>query len=174
DRLRRRADGACHRAGTAVGGLGRIGCLARQLGGPGVDAQRLVLQPVLGEDQRGAAEGVRLRHVRPGLEVGAVDVPDEVGAAEDEGLVAALQPGASEVRGLQRPGLDERTHRAVEDEDALGERLAETLDALVGRGAHRFSPERRNTRNGELAFWGWTSRLTRSKPALRSWRSRSA
>ena len=60
------------------------------------------------------------------------------GPGEDQVLVAALELGPAEVGGLEVLGLEQRAHRAVEDEDPLGQRRPEARDALVA--AHRFFP----------------------------------
>src|SRR5262249_46046702 len=152
----------------------RVRSLAGELGRARVDPERLVLEPVLAEHQRRTAEGVGLGHVGAGIEIRAVDVADDPRPGQDQVLVAALQLRPAEVRCLEILPLDERAHRAVEDEDPRGQRLAKLLDPLLGGGAHRFSPEMRNTRKGELACRGWTSRVKRSKPARASVRSRTS
>ena len=50
-----------------------------------------------------------------------MDRLDDVRAREDEVVVAALERLAAEVLGRQVVALDARAHRAVVDEDALGE-----------------------------------------------------
>ena len=53
-----------------------------------VDLERLFRQAVLGQDQRRPAEGVRLDHVRAGLEVALVHPAHDVRPGQDEVLVA--------------------------------------------------------------------------------------
>ena len=59
---------------------------------------------------------------------------DHVGAGEDQVLVAALVLGAAEVPGGEVATLEVRPRRAVEDDDALGEKGAQAIAA--GGGAH--------------------------------------
>ena len=76
--------------------------------------------------QRVGVEGVGLDDVGAGLEVGAVDVLDELGLGQDQHLGAVLERlgVAAEARAAvvllgRVAGVDQRAHRAVEDEDAL-------------------------------------------------------
>ena len=62
-------------AASASAAASRASSAARR-----VDLQRLVGEPVLGEDQRRRAERVGLGDVGAGLEVAAVDAADEVRA----------------------------------------------------------------------------------------------
>jgi hypothetical protein len=83
-----------------------------------------------------AAEGVGLYGVGAGLEVGAVDAAQHVRPRHIEDLVAAFQ--AVEIVQRQIRCLQHRAHRAVADQDALGERLAgiasrNGADAMVTR-----------------------------------------
>ncbi len=94
-----------------------VGRLAGDAGGGDVDRVRPVGQVILGEDERGPAEGVGLDDVGPGLEVAAVDRGDDVRAGQVQVLVAALERFAAEVGGAEVSGLDGRAHGAVEAED---------------------------------------------------------
>ena len=75
---------------------------------------------VLAQVREVGAEGVGLDAVGARLEVGVVDRADDVGPRDVEDLVAALVPVGSR-RGRGRAGLEHRAHRAVGDDDALGE-----------------------------------------------------
>ena len=95
------------------------GGLPRQARGGGVDGVHLVLQVVFREHDARAAEGIGADDVGAGLQVGAVDVAQHVGAGEVQMLVAALVVGAAEIGGRQRLGLQEGSHGAVQYQDAL-------------------------------------------------------
>ena len=77
--------------------------------------------PVLGEDQTEGPEGGGLHCVDAGGEVLAVHLADEIGAGEDEVLVAALEVGTAEIVGAEITALDPGAEGAVEDQDALGQ-----------------------------------------------------
>ena len=62
---------------------------------------------------------------------------DEVGPREHEVLVAALERGAAEVVGTEVLVLHPGAERAVEDEDALGERGEEVGHSAQGTGGVR-------------------------------------
>ncbi len=121
------------------------------------------LEAIVGLGDRRGIEGVGLDQVRPGVEIGAVDLFDEVGAREAEQIVVALQvvgmgaqAFAAKVRLLQAEGLDHRAHRAIQDGDALGEERAEGGEGrrfLGGRvhvwvGRHKPVEEKGKTRRG--------------------------
>ena len=52
-----------------------------------------------------------------------MDLLDHVGTREDEILVAAFQLGAAEILGAEVFFLDRRAHGAIQDENALVERV---------------------------------------------------
>ena len=54
---------------------------------------------------------------------------DQVRAGLDEALVAALELGPAEVVGAEAEQLQVRAHGAVEDDDALAQRLQVACDA---------------------------------------------
>ena len=117
-----RPHGACHPA-WAVGrgelvphGAGQLGRLPGQLAGP-------VGQAVLGQHHRGRAERVGLDHVAADLVEGAVHLGHQVRPGLDQPLVAALEVGSAEVVGSEAEQLQVRAHGAVEDDDALAQRL---------------------------------------------------
>ena len=102
---------------TSVGDLaGQPGAGLGQLVDPVGDA-------VLAEVGEVGAEGVGLDAVGADLEVGVVDRADHVRPGDVEDLVAALV--ALEVVEGQVVLLQHRAHRAVGDDDALGERVAQ-------------------------------------------------
>src|SRR5205823_2375882 len=91
-----------HRAGDKARAIGRLELRARLAGeasGGGVDLAHLVREPVFGERDARAAEGVGLDDVGAGGEVALVHVAHDVGPGEDEVLVAALV----RLAGLRRP-----------------------------------------------------------------------
>src|SRR5207245_8993742 len=65
-------------------------------------------------------------NVGAGLQVRRMDPTNDVGSCQRQVLVAALVRGAPEVGGRERRRLDHGAHGAVEDEDALPERVAES------------------------------------------------
>src|SRR5262249_12888824 len=120
----------------------------------------------------GGREGVGLDDVGPGLEVGVVDLDDDLGLGEDEDVGVSLEivrvvgePGAAEVRLGQPVALHHGAHGAVEDEDAL---LQELFDHGVPTWANAVTTFRRGGRRSREV----TSQLSTSKPArARSLRS---
>ncbi len=96
----------------------RPGGLTGDLGGTAVDLDRVVGQPPFVELQPRTLEAVGLEHLGAGFEEGLVNAGDDVGAMQDERLVALpLEPAvvlAGQVESLQR-----RAHTAVEDDDPL-------------------------------------------------------
>jgi len=137
-RLVRRADGAGDEGVFAgVGGLERVDGLAGDLDRLGVEFADEVRHRVVFHRDGRAVEGVGLEDVGAGVEVGAVDVPDDGRLGDDEQVVVALElPGvileafAAVVLLLQLELLDHGAHRAVEVDDALAQ---EGLKALAGR-----------------------------------------
>ena len=79
---------------------------------------------------------------------------DDVGAGEDEVLVAAFELGAAEVVGGEVQGLDRGAHGAVEDEDALVE---QRFDAAAGLSS---SSVQRSLVNRQASPKAFGSRMT--------------
>ncbi len=116
-------DRAEHKAGAAVPGeLGDR--LARQLGGEAVEFEGAVGEPELAEGDRRAAKAVGLDRVAASLEIAAVDLADEVGAAlaDDLGAVLMTEKAALDIE-IER--LHPGSHRAVAQHDAIGEVIEE-------------------------------------------------
>ena len=90
-----------------------------------VDLERLVGDAVLVEHEREGAEGRGLDRVDADREELVVHLRDEVGAGEDELLVAALERLAAEVVGAEVVALHPGAERAVEDEHPLAQRVEE-------------------------------------------------
>ena len=78
---------------------GRIRLRSRQRRRRAVDLYGALVQAVLGEDERSAAEGVRLQDVGARLEVTTVNGSHDLRTREVEHLVAALELGPAEVLG---------------------------------------------------------------------------
>ena len=129
------------------------------LGGPAVDLCRVLGQAPLLQLQPAGLEGVRLEHLRAGLEHRLVHALNHVRAVQHEGLVA-LAREAAVVLGGQLELLERRAHAAVEDDDpaaccvdvvALGQeaivptltRLCEGLPAKRPTGAPAATPRPR-------------------------------
>lgn len=89
-------------------------------------------------DGRGT-ERIGLNDVGTGRKIVGVNFFDDVGTREAEEIVVALEvvrevreAGATEIGFLQGVGLDHRTHRAIEDGDALGKDRAKRGGAGSG------------------------------------------
>ena len=127
---------AAHRGlvGRACGH--RVARLASEPRSGDIHLVRVVLHAVVGERDALGVEGVGLDDVGAGLEVGVVDLADEVRLGQHEQVVVALDVAgpvgealAAELLLLELVALHHRAHRAVDDEQPLLERGAE----LVGR-----------------------------------------
>ena len=97
-----RLGGRSHRTGHETRFVARrtsICFRARQRRRGPVDLDGALVQAVLGEDERRAAEGVGLEDVRTGLEIAAMHPADDFRTRHVQDLVAALQVGAAEVFG---------------------------------------------------------------------------
>ena len=135
------AGGRAHSAGDEAG-LGGIGGgvvgggAAGDGGGGAVDAAGVFGQVVLAKNHGGGAEGVGFNDVGAGVQIGAVDVIDDIRAGEVEVFVAAFIIGAAEVVGAQVAGLDLGSHGAVHHQDAAGEGDFQFSNA--GVGVHRY------------------------------------
>ncbi len=137
---RDRLGGRAHRAGDEAQSPGTIVFRARFAGerrGEPVELESVRLETVLGEHQRRAAEGVGLDDVGARGEVALGDAAHHVGPGAAEVLVAPLELGATEVGRREIPGLEGRAGGAVEDEQALLERLEQRLGARLTVGGLR-------------------------------------
>ncbi len=99
--------------------------------------------PVVALRDHLGVERVRLQQVGAGLEVGAVDLGNDVGTGKRQEVVVAAQifgvraqPLTAEILLVQGIGLDHRPHGTVEDEDALRKRGVELSEAMLSIG-HR-------------------------------------
>ncbi|MCY1010723.1 hypothetical protein OV079_35200 [Nannocystis pusilla] len=110
------ADRAEHEA-RPLGGRVLARDLLGDLGGAPVQRVTLAREVELGQHVRHAAEGVGLDAVGPGLEVGGVDVPDDVGPRAHQDLGAAVVTPV--VVGGQGARLDHGAHGPVAHEHAL-------------------------------------------------------
>ena len=120
-----------------------VSASARLAGEPGAFAVKLVddvLQPVIGLGDRRRVKGIRLDDVGAGLQIGGVDLADDVGLGERKEIVVPFQvPGgvaeafAAIARFVQPIALDHRPHRPVEKEDALVEKTAEFARKVTTR-----------------------------------------
>ena len=105
------------------------------------------LHPVIGLGDRVGAEGVGLGDVRARFEERVVDFRHQRGLAEYERFVVALQLRgmvgqalAAKIGFGRAAALDHGSHRAIENEDSLGEQLFE-FGAAVDCSHRRFSLE---------------------------------
>ena len=141
ERLVRGADGTSDKSIFAgMGGLEGIHRLAGDLHGGSIEFADEMAHLVVGEGDRGSVKGVRLEDVGPRLEVGAVDVADDLGLSDDEEVVVTLEltgvvgeARAAVVRFLQLELLDHGAHRAVEEDDALTQEGLKALARWVQR-----------------------------------------
>jgi len=118
-----RADRAQHVAGP-VRRRHLVGHAARELRRLQRQIEDAVGDIVVGEVGEVGPERVGLDGVRAGLEVGAMDVLDDVGARVVEDLVAPLETG--EVVEGEISGLEHRAHGPVGDHHPLGESVQES------------------------------------------------
>ncbi len=91
---------------------------------------RASFQSVFGQHNGRAAKRVRLDDVRAGFEVRAMNSAHHVGPARHQILVAAFQLRPAEILGRQLRALQHRPHRAVNNEHALREQLADFASGL--------------------------------------------
>ena len=96
--------------------------------------------PVLAQVGEVGAEGVRLDAVDTHGEVRVVHAGHELGPGDVEDLVAALV--ALEVVEARVGGLEHGAHRAVRDDDASGQGLAQRATAVGGMRSRRRSHDR--------------------------------
>ncbi len=101
------------------------------------------LHAVVGLGYAGGVEGVGLEDVGAGIQVGLLDRGDDLGLAQQQQVVVALdvarpvgEARATVVGLVQLVALDHGAHAAVEDQDAFLEGLLECLEAgaTVGHG----------------------------------------
>ena len=88
------------------------------------------LHPVVGQGNARGIEGVCFDDVRPGLEIGPVDGTDQLRLCETQKIVMSLQITipigkalASKISLQQDILLDHSAHRAIENDDALGQEI---------------------------------------------------
>ena len=88
------------------------------------------LHRVIGQGDASGVERVRLDDIRPGLEISAVNGTDHFRLGDTQQVVVALEIAlpvgkafAPEIGLLERALLDHRAHRAIENHDALGQKL---------------------------------------------------
>ena len=90
------------------GGAGGVGSCARDRAGEAIDFARVFGEPILGQHDRGAAEGVGLDDIGAGVEETVVQFADFVGARADQVLVASFELRAAEVGRAEMHVLDGR------------------------------------------------------------------
>ena len=132
---RPRPDRAEHEARAAV--VGELGDrLARELGGAAVEREGAVGDAELAQGDRRAAKAVGLDRVGAGLEIAAMDLAHEVGAAlaEDLGAVLVAEKVALDIE-IARLHLG--AHRAVAEQDAVGEDSREDGPSVHGAASGR-------------------------------------
>ncbi len=103
-----------------AGDKGRTSCridrFARDAHRGSIDIADPLAKAVLAQDDAGCAEGIGDDHVRPRLEIGAVDRRDDVGPRQVQDFADAGVP--SEIFGHKARSLHHRSHRTVEDRRA--------------------------------------------------------
>ena len=114
---------------TAARALEFVANLARDARRLAVHFLRQRLQPVVSlRDGRGT-EGVSLDNVRPGLQVLAVNIGDQLRLRQRENVIVTLevplgisQSRATELLLAQLVALNHGAHRTIQHEDPLGQR----------------------------------------------------
>ena len=98
------------------------------------------LHPVVGQGNARGVEGVCLDDVRPGLEIGPVDGTDQLRPGNTQQIVMTLEITipvgkalAAEISLLEGVLLNHSTHRAIENDDALGQKIGQGLMPVIGR-----------------------------------------
>jgi hypothetical protein len=131
-----RLDADAERADRA----GHVGLAAGRLPGDadarGVDLAQAIAQAELGQLEAVGAEGVGLEDVRPGPEVGLVNLGDDVGLGQVQLVERAVEKDALAV--------EHRAHRAVADEHTRIERVEEGGHALADAAPGRAPAEGRD------------------------------
>ena len=143
-RARGWTDDAGHPAGFVGGGHG-VGGATGHCGGGAVQFGYQILHVVVRLGQAGRIEGIGLDDIGPGFHVFPVQALDQFRLGKAQQVVIALQV-LVEVRKAFAPVLalvqllllDHGAHGAIQDQDALGERGVELLEAvaagLLGHG----------------------------------------
>ncbi len=138
----------------------RVGFAARELRRGHVELVHRVFCPIVALRDHLGVERIGLEQVGTGLEVAAVDLGDDVGPRDGQEIIVATQilgmraePLPAEILLLQRVRLDHRAHGAVEDEDALRERVAKLGKAFPTIGhSEKKDPRRQCGRGSAPAF----------------------
>jgi hypothetical protein len=114
-----------------------VGDPAREPRGLAVELRDQLLHRVVRHRDAGSVEGIGLDDVRPGREILAMDGGNHVRSCQHQQVVVALEipHPVGEARTpviafLQPVGLDHRAHRAVQDQDALGQGLLDLLSSF--------------------------------------------
>ena len=139
-RLVRRAHRSCDKP-RLVGRRPLVGGLFRQLRRLDVQLIDERLERVIGLRDCGSAERVRLDDVCASREILLMDVENDIGARQHEHIVVAAQlfsmrfeTLAAEVLFRQLVALDHRPHRAIENQNALRQKMFKSCS-----DAHRVS-----------------------------------
>ena len=113
--------------GFTPGGLASLAC---QLGAAAVQSPGQLLQPVFGQTEAVGAEGIRLDRIGACFNVLAVDRRDDLRLGQHEFVEAGSLGNPARV--------EERAHRAVEQERPAPEQEAEPL--ALGQGSRSGRP----------------------------------
>ena len=149
------------RAIRGLQGLG-VGHLAGDSGAGQIQLIGDGLHAVVGLGDARGIEGVGFQDVGAGIQVGLLDLGDDLRLGQQQQVVVALDVArpvgetlATVVRFFQPIALDHGAHAAVEDEDALREGVAEGGEAraAIGHG-HSTEMKRRWTKGGSIAKAG--------------------
>ncbi len=116
----------------------RVGGLARHLGRISIQLIDQILQLIIGLGNGGRVEGVGLDNVGTGLQIGRMDVADDLRLGDGQQIIVALEVArvvskalAAIIRLLERIALDHGAHGAVEDQDALFQGLAKGCGLIL-------------------------------------------
>ena len=125
---------------------------ARKLGSFHIQFVYQCLHPIIRHGDRGGIESIGLQNIRARVKIGGVDIADDFGLGQRQQVVVALEIGspiletlAAIIRLLQLITLDHGAHRAIQNQDALGEQFIEQIGAVVGHKNRGKSHEKRGS-----------------------------
>ena len=135
------ADDASHKAWSFGGRIG-VGCFTRQACGGDIDLVGELLHLIVGHGDAAGVEAVGLDNIRTRLEIGCVNVADDLRLGQHQQVIVALdihmpvgKALATIIRLLEFVALDHGAHGAIQDEDALLEMRLQQLGCVGHLGS---------------------------------------